>query len=104
MSKKMSLASWQLTPWEVNVKGGWEHQPVLIVQGRTPFFASHPSQYIQKLQELHDDPTVARGPFYAYIGQFKDAMEQVWNSTQAEQSSATPHIITLDKARSNGKQ
>lgn len=71
------LLEWQLTPWTVN-GSSWKMQPVILIEGRIPFFCDHPDDYIEKLQEMHEDPTIARGPFFASIGQFKDALEQVW--------------------------
>lgn len=76
-----SLA-WSLTPWQMNGQGGWTQQPVILVEGQVPFFADHPQAYIDKLQELHDDPTVAHGAFYGCIGQLRDALEQAWEIKQ----------------------
>ncbi len=75
--------NWSLTPWQMNGKGGWITQPVILVEGRQPFFADPPSAYIEKLQEIHDDATIARGAFYACIGQLKDAQEQAWEIKEA---------------------
>ena len=80
---KKSLWNWSLTPWQMSGKGGWTTQPVILVEGQRPFFADHPDAYAAKLQELHDDPALMRGPFYACIGQLKDATEQVWNIKEA---------------------
>jgi len=62
----------------MNGNDGWKQQPVILIEGKTPFFADHPNDYIAKLQEMHDDSTLARGSFYTLIGQFEDAMEQFW--------------------------
>ncbi len=72
------LLSWALTPWSISESGGWKLQPVITVEGQVPFYASSPSPYIDKLQELHDNPEYARGAFYTMIGQLKDAQEQSW--------------------------
>lgn len=77
MNEKTKL-SWVLTPWLMNGQGGWKQQPVILVEGRVPFFADHPQAYIDKLQELHDDPALVRGTFYTCIGQLKDGLEQAW--------------------------
>jgi len=77
MSENHQL-EWHLTPWVMNGQGGWKQQPVILIEGRVPFFADYPEDYIAKLQEMHDDPTLARGSFYTLIGQFRDAMEQSW--------------------------
>lgn len=66
----------------MNGQGGWKQQPVILVEGQVPFFADHPDAYITKLQEMHDDKRIARGQFYMSIGQFKDALEQVWENKE----------------------
>lgn len=73
------LTEWQLTPWLMDGKGGWQQQPIITITGQIPFFADYPNNYIEKLQQLHDDPTIARGAFYTLIGQLKDGLEQSWN-------------------------
>jgi len=80
MAKKQELLEWHLTPWTMDGHGGWKQQPVILIEGRIPFFADHPEDYITKLQEMHDDPTLTRGSFHTFIGQFKDAVEQFWTS------------------------
>lgn len=77
--KGQSLLVWGLTPWQMNGQGGWTRQPVIVVEGQVPFYADHPQAYIGKLQEMHDDPTIARGSFFTCIGQLQDAMEQAWD-------------------------
>jgi hypothetical protein len=72
------LLEWHLTPWQMDGHGGWKEQPIILVEGRVPFFADHPQDYIDKLQELHDDPALAPGCFHTLIGQLKDAMERSW--------------------------
>ena len=74
----MEQKSWTLTPWQMNGMGGWKQQPVILVEGRVPFFADHPNDYIAELEQLHDDPDVARGPFWSLIGQLRDAYESAW--------------------------
>jgi len=76
--EKTSNLNWTLTPWVMNGHGGWKQQPVIVIEGQVPFYADHPDAYIAKLQEMHDNPTIARGSFYSLIGQFKDALEQTW--------------------------
>ena len=66
---------WIITPWQMNGHGGWKVQPVILVEGREPFFANHPDDYIRKIEALHDDPEVYRGEFNTMIGQLKDALE-----------------------------
>lgn len=75
---KRKLLEWHLTPWTIDGHGSWKQQPVILIEGQIPFFADHPDNYIAKLQEMHDDLTLARGQFYTLIGQFKDATEQFW--------------------------
>lgn len=70
---------WRLTEWRMNGAGGWTLQPIILVEGRAPFFADDPQPYIERLRELHDDPSLARGPFFALSGQLQDALEQAWN-------------------------
>lgn len=72
---------WQLTPWRANGDGTWKQQPIITIEGRVPFFGDHPLDYINKLQEMHDDPTIARGIFYTMIGQFKDLLDNSWEET-----------------------
>ncbi len=74
-----TLLEWHLTPWTMTGERSWKQQPVILVEGQIPFFADHPDEYIAKLQEMHDDPAIARGSFYTSIGQLKDAMELVWS-------------------------
>lgn len=74
----LKLLTWHVTPWSMNGQG-WKQQPVILIEGKVPFFADHPDHYIAKLQEMHDDPQLARGLFHTLIGQFKDALEQAWN-------------------------
>ena len=74
----MELLEWHLTAWKVNSKGGWRQQPIILIEGREPFFADHPDDYIRKLEEMHDDPLIARGTFYTLIGQFKDTIDLTW--------------------------
>ena len=69
---------WSITPWQISGQGGWRQQPVILVEGRVPFFADHPDAYITELERLHDDPDIERGPFWAMIGQLRDAYEQAW--------------------------
>lgn len=69
---------------------GWKQQPVILVEGRVPFFADHPQAYIDKLQELHDDPAIARGSFYGCIGQLRDALELAWHVKEVELWPAKP--------------
>jgi len=73
------VRGWQLTSWRVNGKGGWTQQPVITIEGETPFFADHPQAYIDKLGEMSKDSTLARGAFHAAAGAFQDALEQSWN-------------------------
>ncbi len=70
---------WAVTPWVVNGQCGWKQQPVILVEGREPFYTDSPHDYIAKLEELHDDPTVEHGQFYTLIGQLKDALELAWD-------------------------
>ena len=78
-SKERALLLWSLTPWAMNGHGGWKTQPVIVVEGRKPFFADTPQEYIAELERLHDDEGIARGNFYTLIGQLKDAFETGWN-------------------------
>lgn len=77
--KRQKLLEWHLTPWAMSGDSHWKRQPIIIIEEGVPFFADHPKDYIAKLQEMHDDLILARGPFYALIGQFKDALEQSWS-------------------------
>ena len=72
------LLIWSITPWLMNGSAGWSQQPVILVEGRIPFFADHPTAYIKKLQECHDDSSLVRGAFFACIGQLQDGLEQFW--------------------------
>lgn len=90
MKKKLKLLEWHLTPWTMNGQGGWKQQPIILIEGRTPFFADHPDDYIIKLQEMHDDLVLARGSFHTFIGQLKDATEQYWGGHN-EKSSSKKH-------------
>lgn len=75
----MDMVSWTITPWLMNGMGGWKQQPVILVEGNVPFIADYPSEYITKLQEMHEDKTIERGKFWTFIGEFKDGLEQHWN-------------------------
>lgn len=79
-SEDRKLLNWTVTSWQMNYRRGWKTQPVIITEGAVqPFFADHPDAYIQKLQEMHDDPTFERKEFYTLIGQFRDGLEQFWD-------------------------
>ena len=82
---------WTMTPWQVSGQGGWIDQPVILIQGQTPFFADHPQVYIDKLQVMHDDLTLERKPFYTLIGEFKDALEQHWEQEHEEATGKNGH-------------
>ena len=81
-NKVKELLNWSLTPWLMNGQGGWKQQPVILIEGQVPFFADHPDAYIEKFEEMHDDPALMRGQFYTLIGQFKDALEQAWENKE----------------------
>ncbi len=80
LKNKSKQLEWRVTLWEMSPEGGWKTQPVILVEGRRPFFADHPDAYIAELERLHLDPGLQRGPFNTFIGQFKDAVEQVWKA------------------------
>lgn len=80
------LWEWQLTAWRANGSGGWKQQPIITIEGKTPFFADHPLDYINKLQEMHDDPAVMRGIFYTMIGQLKDLLDNSWEVNDGRSS------------------
>lgn len=73
------MKTWTVTQWLMSGQGGWKQQPVILIEGETPFFADHPAAYIKKLREMHEDKTLTPGPFWTLIGQFKDAEEQAWD-------------------------
>mgnify|MGYP001608248677 CR=1 FL=1 len=72
------MKSWFLTQWSLNSTGGWLMQPVIIVDGESPFIADTPQGYIDKLQSLHDREDIQRGTFYTFAGQLKDCLDQSW--------------------------
>ena len=76
------------TAWLMNGHGGWTQQPVILVEGRPPFFAGHPNDYIAKLEELHGDPTIERMTFWTYIGELKDSLEQHWGTEEKEDAKS----------------
>lgn len=79
MSRKSPrLLDWNLTAWVMNHNEGWKQQPVILIEGKKPFYADHPQPYIDKLEEMSKDPTLIRGAFHTLAGQLKDAMEQTW--------------------------
>ena len=80
MGMVKALLEWALTPWRMNGQGGWKQQPVLLVEGRPPFFADHPRAYINALADLHGDPTITRGPFFTVMGQLQDGLEMAWET------------------------
>ena len=92
MAKNGKKASWTITPWVMD-RGRWVQQPVILVEGKEPFLADHPTAYISKLQELHDDPTMGRGGFFTLMGQLQDCLEQIWNreATHAGRSHKNGH-------------
>jgi hypothetical protein len=70
---------WMVTPWNITPKGKWDGEPPwIVVEGRIPFKASHPRDYIAELERLHQDRELVPGPFHTLIGQFKDAIEMSW--------------------------
>lgn len=71
-----------LAPWKAHAEGrGWVTQPIIVVQGRTPFFADHPAAYVAELEKLHADKLVRRGKFHTLIGEFQDEMDRAdWGS------------------------
>ena len=80
MSKRqLKLLEWHLTPWTMDGHSGWKQQPIILIEGRIPFFADHPQPYIDKLGEMSLDPTLVRGAFHGLAGQLKDSLEQYWN-------------------------
>ena len=72
------LLEWHLTPWTMDGNRGWKQQPVILIEGQPPFFADHPKDYIEKLEEMSNDPSLIKGAFHTMAGQLKDAMEQHW--------------------------
>ncbi len=71
--------NWMVTPWSISSKGKWEGEPPwIVVEGRIPFKAKHPEDYIAELERLHKDGELKPGPFNTLIGQFKDALELTW--------------------------
>ena len=73
------LLNWSITAWQMNGQEGWTTQPVILVEGRKPFYADTPEEYIAELERLHDDPALLRlQTLYAIIGQLKDAREYSW--------------------------
>lgn len=76
--KHKRLLGWRITEWLMSGEGGWKVQPVILVEGQKPFFADHPEDYIKKLEAMHDDPALAKGSFYTFIGQLKDGLELHW--------------------------
>ena len=85
------LLEWTMTAWSMNRTGGWKLQPVILAEGQIPFFADHPSAYIQKLQELHDNPQIARGSFHTVIGQLQDGLENAWKADSAKSIHRNGH-------------
>jgi len=84
--KKQKLLEWHLTPWRMN-SAGWVEQPVILIEGRVPFFADHPQAYIDKLKEMSLDKALIRGAFHALAGQLQDGLEQVWRDKDEKGSS-----------------
>lgn len=82
--KQLKRLEWHLTPWAINGKGDWKQQPVIVIEGRVPFFADHPQPYIDKLEEMSKDPMLIKGAFHTLSGQFKDALEQSWVKEKAK--------------------
>ena len=69
---------WNVTPWTPYSDGhGWVSQPIILVEGRKPFFADHPAAYVAELERLHGDELLIRGNFYRLIGEFKDELDRV---------------------------
>lgn len=67
---------WWVTPWSIADSGhDWKQQPIILVVGEPPFFASHPAPYIAKLEEMRADQRLMRGPFNQLVGQLKDALD-----------------------------
>ena len=78
-------------------QGGWTRPPCIVVEGGVPFYADHPSGYIEELERIHDEPTIKRGNFYTYIGQFKDALEQSWEVVDEKSHSGNGHRESLQR-------
>lgn len=80
MVTETTLLAWSLTPWQMKGDGTWKVQPIIVVEDHMPFFADHPDAYIERLEEMHDDPTLERGRFFTQIGELKDGLELAWNT------------------------
>lgn len=76
---KKHTIRWWVTVWAVAPSGReWEQQPVILIADskQKPFYAAHPSNYITKLEEMHENDKLTQGPFNRVIGEFKDALDQ----------------------------
>ena len=81
---KPALLNWEITSWQMNGREGWIKQPIILVEGRTPFFADHPQAYIDELVALRNDPALL--PFIAFhtvVGQLQDGLEWFWKVKSA---------------------
>lgn len=91
MSRLDDLIYWTISQWQQDDLGAWSVQPVILVAGY-PFTYDHPQGYIDKLQALHDDPGIMRGPFHRTIGEFRDCLENTWNILEiAIQDEKSPY-------------
>ena len=82
MSSVELLTHWALTPWKMNGRGGWTDQPIILVEGELPFFADHPLDYIERLEQMHDTPGFEKARWWVLIGQLRDGLEQHWDEEQ----------------------
>ncbi len=76
----------------MNGHGGWEEQPIILIEGEKPFYADHPQTYIDKLEEMSKESILIRGSFHTLAGQLEDAMEQHWTKGKKNEKSSSKTI------------
>ena len=101
MVKTPKQLAWTMTPWIPDGEEGWKEQPVILVETRRPFFADHPTAYIEKLEDIHNDHLVADGSFWKCIGELKDCLDYTWDKAHPQRK---PGVVVPANRQRNGRQ
>ena len=87
---------WTITPWKLDGEGKWVEQPVILVQGRRPFFSDNPQDYISELERMHADPSIQAGMFWTNIGQLRDGLELIASNDNGAFLEIIPEGVDAD--------
>jgi hypothetical protein len=91
----VTLRKWWLTEYQMDSKGGWIRQPVIIIEeGNKPY------GYIKMLESIRADPTMMRGTCNESIGRFQDFLLTSWD-LQVELGGQIVHTKKVNNAKSD---